>query len=105
MRRDRAMARLIRSAKRAPTRVVESHSSTGRQQGPLTLVPVSPLLHVHPCVVIPHFRHAADWEPEYPAVRPCSLVSRHNPTAEDQEKFELLFLWKDAALNGLKTGS
>jgi hypothetical protein len=40
-----------------------------------------------------------------PAVRLFLLVSRPNPTAEDQEKFELLFLWKDSALNGLKTGS
>jgi hypothetical protein len=64
-------------------------------------LPARPLLHVHPCVVIPRFRHAAGWEPD---IRRCGflLVSKPNPTAEDQEKFELLFLWKDSGSKWLK---
>src|ERR1700720_852934 len=45
-------------------------------------LPTSPLLHVHPCVVIPRFRHAADWEPD---IRRCGSVGlQEQPTAGDQ---------------------
>ena len=50
-------------------------------------LPASLLLHVHPCVVIPRFRHAADWEPD---IRRCGSFSwSPSPTLQPKTKENL----------------